>query len=117
MTDKPWTPGPWVLEDDGFGDFAVYGKDDSELAIAAIVNGVFRGYGGEEHTQQANANLIAAAPELADALHLDTSLLDEMYSERVRMHPVQREQVKRLRDHNTALLKRINYPGYGGNDE
>ncbi|MCB1462087.1 MAG: hypothetical protein KDJ90_06605 [Nitratireductor sp.] len=62
------TPGPWKAGDtDEFGDVTIL-PESGGLAVAAVPNGEFmriRGKTGEHH---ANAQLIAAAPELLDAL-------------------------------------------------
>lgn len=55
MTNTQHTPGPWVAEPDALGEFSVSFKDG---AIIADVYG----------RNPANARLIAAAPEMLDAL-------------------------------------------------
>lgn len=63
-TAGAFTPGPWVLDGpDTFGDFDIAGPD-GPLAIAAVVNGEFRRMGGKWSEHEANARLIAAAPEM-----------------------------------------------------
>ena len=64
VSDAPWTPGPW-----GYGLVPAPGEDDGCKMFA--VNGI-----GPEHwpyvcenvNGQANARLIAAAPEMAELL-------------------------------------------------
>jgi len=67
MTDAKYTPGSWRLRGpDEFGDFTVLPTNEG-LAIAAVVNGEMRRYGGLELEHIANASLIAAAPDLLEA--------------------------------------------------
>lgn len=62
------TPGPWQLVGpDDFGDYIV-NTDGDPTAIAAIVNGNWLAMGGLTEQHKANAALIAAAPELLEAL-------------------------------------------------
>lgn len=62
------TPGPWRMTLDDFGDYTIQPQHE-ELAIAAVVNGSFKNLVGEGEEQKANACLIAAAPDLLEALH------------------------------------------------
>jgi hypothetical protein len=61
MSRGKWTPGPWRVVD---GDF-VYALNDAghnrfSVSVAK--------YGNPRSEQQANAHLIAAAPDMAEAL-------------------------------------------------
>lgn len=62
-----FTPGPWRATPDCFGDFTIQ-PHGAELAIAAVVNGEMRRMGGGVSEQEANARLIAAAPDMFEAL-------------------------------------------------
>lgn len=63
-----WTPGPWFYgKPDMFGDFTIQ-HDSEALAIASVCNGDAKALMGREAEHQANACLIAAAPELYRAL-------------------------------------------------
>lgn len=64
------TPGPWIVEGDGHDAWIMQGGGN-QIGIAAVydVNGV------EE--QNANAALMAAAPELLESLELTLSALEE----------------------------------------
>lgn len=53
------TPGPWTVEDDGGGPYIMAGKED-------IVSGVAPWK--DDDKAHANAQLIAAAPDLLEAL-------------------------------------------------
>lgn len=66
------TPGPWSFFADG-GDFTIY--DDSYLNrhIASTSNG-----GVPQDQVEANTRLIAAAPELLEALRACRSVLDAL---------------------------------------
>lgn len=63
MGERTHTPGPWLLELDNFGDYTVLQQHET-LAIAAVVNGEMRRMGGLSDQHEANANLIAAAPDM-----------------------------------------------------
>jgi len=53
MTDKNWTPGPWSVRDEGFGE---------------VVDSKGRGVADTAVDMQANAHLVSAAPEMYEAL-------------------------------------------------
>lgn len=65
-SNTPWTPGPWVAEEaDFFGDHNIILADSAgdSSAIAAVVSNL------RPALEVANnASLIAAAPEMAEAL-------------------------------------------------
>lgn len=68
------TPGPWFVHNHS-RPFAIYagpkGHDDSVARPDAILGHVFKSHvNGHQGQQIANAHLIAAAPELLDALEL-----------------------------------------------
>lgn len=67
MGERAHTPGPWLIELDNFGDYTVYGQHET-LAIAAVVNGEMRRMGDLSDQHEANALLIAAAPDMFEAL-------------------------------------------------
>lgn len=68
MSKTLFTPGPWHLEGPDYSsDYTITGNDDA-LAICAVVNGEMRRMGGKDDEHAANANLIAAAPDLYEAL-------------------------------------------------
>jgi hypothetical protein len=68
VTEAPkHTRGPWHYEPDGMGDFTIASERD-QLAIAAVVNGSFMAMGGHADEHEANARLIAAAPDMLAAL-------------------------------------------------
>ena len=62
MTETPWTPGPWVaLRGPGPGDIWIQADNEEVTRVGTIDGGLWE-------TRQANARLIAAAPELVAAL-------------------------------------------------
>lgn len=64
------TPGPWRLSGpDEFGDYTVQPPDEP-MAIAAVTNGEMRRMGGMSDEHAANALMIAAAPDMFEALEL-----------------------------------------------
>ena len=67
MGERAHTPGPWLLELDNFGDYTVHRQNET-LAIAAVVNGEMRRMGNLSGQHEANARLIAAAPDMFEAL-------------------------------------------------
>jgi len=64
------TPGPWIYLYDGSGDFSVYGVDGAEVGTAWSKDAHFMGNGEASYRNEANARLIAAAPELLEALEV-----------------------------------------------
>ena len=64
MTERKWTPGPWGI---------IGGSDGVEWDI--YVDGPTTGYDGD-YQNHADAHLIAAAPDLYEALEDAVSLLD-----------------------------------------
>lgn len=77
MSETKWTPGPWEVAQDDFDDsFYVRLRDNpdgiGEYIIAAEI-GQPTGDDG-----RADARLIAAAPEMADALRPFASFLDAL---------------------------------------
>lgn len=62
MSEKKWTPGPWVF--DGTGPHNVFGCDISN----SLGDSIAGSWHGRDEVAKANAHLIAAAPELYDAL-------------------------------------------------
>lgn len=67
------TPGPWVASKTGRGIGPVSGLDDQSFGM--IIEVAYVEFNPEIEIQVANANLIAAAPELLEAL---TTTLDEI---------------------------------------
>lgn len=85
MTDKKWTPGPWEVYDCSGtqmeksryenGAFQVFSDDCDHHAVAdCSCNHTCR----MEDEIEANAHLIAAAPELYDALEVALVVLENM---------------------------------------
>lgn len=56
------TPGPWFVN----GPWHI--QSDTKLAVPSIVGNVLQPRNGDIQEREANANLIAAAPELLEAL-------------------------------------------------
>jgi hypothetical protein len=73
MSDTPWTPGPWELD-----GIAIEGSDQRKGAVCLM--GEPAQYPGDTafmcDNWQANARLIAAAPDLYDAVVGLLSLVD-----------------------------------------
>ena len=74
MAEDLHTPGPWVVEPDIMGDFTIH-PEGRKLAIAAVVNGAINNITGHGSEHGANANLIAAAPDLLADLEFAVKLL------------------------------------------
>lgn len=70
--ENEWTPGPWSVADNGF--WVVRGMLSDEKLIAKVAFGDV-GYARE----RANARLIAAAPELFEALAEAKAALHQHY--------------------------------------
>lgn len=81
MTNKTkWTSGPWVIEQNSFDTFhmkAISSADHGELASVVWLMEDDRIDGKKSEQCEANAHLIAAAPELYDALSKALELMLE----------------------------------------
>lgn len=68
MSAPSFTPGPWIVLGNSVGGPAIYTADKSNaIADVRTCGGVH--VGGPQHPEtQANARLIAAAPDLLEAL-------------------------------------------------
>ena len=67
MADTKWTPGPWrINKEDDWGGVEITSESRVGMIEIAMLAVTFRGNIGKE--QRANARLIAAAPELYEAL-------------------------------------------------
>ncbi len=73
MSEIKHTPGPWTLESRGWDNQLVYGQDDRVPGDRRFIADVSLMFDGAE----ANARLIAAAPELLEALALVRAHLAE----------------------------------------
>ena len=68
MSESKHTKGPWYCETDHEGEperWAIYRKEEPHYSIAVIENGA---PGDSLDTEEATANLIAAAPDMLEAL-------------------------------------------------
>lgn len=68
MNEFKGTPGPWVASKTGRGIGPVSGLDDQSFGM--IIEVAYVEFDPEIEIQVANANLIAAAPELLEALQM-----------------------------------------------
>lgn len=64
------TPGPWRAKENGFYRVAVVDRDGNYLTYKAGTDRM------PDPEREANANLIAAAPELLDALEVVVAIAD-----------------------------------------
>lgn len=73
MTERKWTPGPWAFS---------FESIDPSWAIVTTSGGAIVANVNADHRQEANAHLIAAAPDLYKALEgcLD-SLMTHIHNE------------------------------------
>jgi len=63
------TPGPWYPFYEGSGDYLICSRtDETEIASLSRSDAHFMGTGKGASINEANAKLIAAAPELLEAL-------------------------------------------------
>ena len=68
MSDKH-TPGPWKITEDDYGHEHWFGgAGEGQICVNGWVNGGCKKYPSKWRKLQANARLIAAAPELLAAL-------------------------------------------------
>lgn len=73
MSETKFTPGPWFVStanDENAYEMGVQSEHDVKWHVCDIC-------GGRDIDQQANAHLIAAAPELFEALNLMVTTHDE----------------------------------------
>lgn len=75
MSEMKHTPGPWTINRHGAivgGDFTEYtnGRGQSQIAMATGAHNI------SDEERNANANLIAAAPDLLDALKRCSKLIE-----------------------------------------
>ena len=74
MTDKPkWTPGPWAATSEDNGEWDIYSESWDIATVAARA-----GMEDPNGRSDANAHLIAAAPDLAEALKNLIARYDEV---------------------------------------
>lgn len=66
MSETKWTKGPWAVDPDDRPDM----EWNNHIVVAAQphLRICFMTHGDDEDENEANANLIAAAPDLAEAL-------------------------------------------------
>lgn len=85
IPETPYTPGPWLAREDKNSEGCIWvdcdawarkkngvlvrsNKDSARTVGGTVATAMGTGTGGEPWTVEANAALIAAAPELAEAL-------------------------------------------------
>jgi hypothetical protein len=68
MTDKKWTPGPWVVTGVEYDDVRIETLHPMPEASHAYGDQTIVGSSEWTYLEDANARLIAAAPDLYDAL-------------------------------------------------
>ena len=78
MSETKWTPGPWSQHYDDNGFFYVHAERAPSPYVVAT--------GNEGDVDRANARLIAAAPDLAEAAasvkaFTDLSMADDMFDD------------------------------------
>lgn len=69
---QQWTPGPWELEVNGWNNQVVYGKDARVPGKRRFIAEVSLYYDGAN----ANAKLIAAAPDLVEAARIGLQYIE-----------------------------------------
>jgi hypothetical protein len=68
MTDRKWTPGPWVVTGVEYDDVRIETLHPMPEASHAYGDQTIIGSSEWTYLEDANAHLIAAAPDLYDAL-------------------------------------------------
>lgn len=74
MKNEKWTPGPWQASTDMPGEWVVWRGVPAEAVLAEIYSDDM----GFEHNAEANAQLIAASPKMADFIQrlIDDGMLE-----------------------------------------
>ena len=76
MSDTKFTPPPWLIQD-GFSEgFEVYAETPDNIGYYEIAE-----IKDLEHETEANANLIAAAPDMYEALRVAEKILGYLVEE------------------------------------
>ena len=101
MSDAKHTPGPWAVSTQGVG-FEVDSADGWQVAQAQQRHE--DGRGKEATMRLANARLIAAAPELLEAL-IEASEWVSEYVSQMRAYTISDEAAKSLRRIRAAIAK------------
>lgn len=78
------TPGPWIIDEDGRFVYSL-NKNGCNRFHAAVSPGHIPGY-DSEGIQKANAQLIAAAPELLEVLELGLQIQKDNYGNATDTH-------------------------------
>lgn len=73
MTDAPWTPGPWEI---GQNRTKTRGIDIVQRKLTTIVASIYVPKYTDATRQEHDARLIAAAPEMAEALSNMVEIVD-----------------------------------------
>lgn len=68
MNDTKFTPGPWIADDGDASSWGVFSDATSDAVCYLYDTHVGAPYATDPIESSANANLIAAAPELYEAL-------------------------------------------------
>lgn len=71
MNETKWTPGPWIAQQADDESWEILTGDGRDIALAYL-------YGFAAEPPESNAALIAAAPDLYDALAECHDMLQEM---------------------------------------
>jgi hypothetical protein len=78
MSEAKFTPGPWRAEKvSKFGECDIYGPNGEELALIYVSNGADD---PEMWPAEANARLIASAPDLLDSVYEFLERYEDMES-------------------------------------
>ena len=99
MSEPKWTPGPWNAIDCGTGWVVGPREADSDDYIADVH---LHTHGISDESAEANANLIAAAPELYEALEFLLPWAEDGAEEGLHHHRNTDEGRRRCKE---ALLK------------
>jgi hypothetical protein len=92
--EKPWTPGPWPVDQSGDGKRYIIGKGLVEGPNGYEVAEVYADDAPYAETR-ANARLIAAAPDLYEALEAILQTVDAQYASGIRWDPAQRDAARK----------------------
>lgn len=101
MRDNTFTPGPWISSGNAYGKVFVHGGKSLTTSVGTEYRELIAGGNSHDTLKVSNARLIAAAPDMYDALWETIELSDRNLTEAGRT-----PECQRVYDIVRAALKR-----------